>query len=318
MKPLVLITGAAGYVASELIPTVKKSYSVVGIDRRPSERTDKLFDIGMPYFSEALPDFRDRDLIIVHLAAARFDFGAVAADYYKKNVSDQLVFLNHLDQLRVKKIVHVSSVAAIDGRHIAYSDELSCDDAYRSTKYLQEKMIEEWCIGNEVKLVILYPSAIFSPQQRLDTNIGKLIKIIQYLPFIPDIPVKKSLTYLPSFCDFIYESIPENLIQGKYLTIESPVQTVSSMIQLLSRRTLRKVSIPYLREILYGVSYFLYVLGGFGRLDTKLTPNRVKKLFSDTSYSNFAEIDTKLYASRSQVPLSKILTRIVNDSEYVK
>lgn len=42
------------------------------------------------------------------------------------------------------------------------------------------------------------------------------------------------------------------------------------------------------------------MLGFFGRIDLKLTPNRVFKLFSDTSYShvNWEYIDTVTYASR--------------------
>ena len=67
----------------------------------------------------------------------------------------------------------------------------------------------------------------------------------------------------------------------------------------------------YLYQILYVVAKFLYVLGGFGRLDFKLTPNRVVKLFSDTSYNDFKlDIDESTYNSSSSVSLEKILAKL--------
>ena len=44
----------------------------------------------------------------------------------------------------------------------------------------------------------------------------------------------------------------------------------------------------------------------------KLTPNRVTKLFRDTSYSNIdsEEVDTKTYSSRNKEKLVNILEKI--------
>lgn len=63
-----------------------------------------------------------------------------------------------------------------------------------------------WCDINNIELTILYPSAIFSNDIRSDTNIGKLQSISQYIPFIPKIDNFKSLTYLPKFSQFIFDS----------------------------------------------------------------------------------------------------------------
>ena len=223
--------------------------------------------------------------------------------------------MDALGEYKVKNFIHVSSVASFDGKQIPYSDELGCDDAYRATKYLQEIMIQNWCDKHDVELTILYPSAIFSDDSRSDTNIGKLQSISKYIPFIPKIDVIKSLTYLPNFSQFIFNSLVGEIPNGKYLTIEKPSLTVSKMIQAISGRSIKIVHIPFLSLILKFIARFLYVLGFFGRIDLKLTPNRVVKLFSDTSYShvNCEYIDTVTYSSRNCKQLSEIFENFNKD-----
>ena len=218
-------------------------------------------------------------------------------------------FLQSLRGFNVRKFIHVSSVAAFDGKNIRYSDKLNCDDAYRATKYLQEVKIQKWCSENNIELIILYPSAIFSDDPRADTNIGKLQSISKHIPFAPKIDVVKSLTYLPSFSKFITDSITDEISAGKYLTIEKPSLTVSKIIQIISGRSIRLVHIPFLQFTLKTIANFLYVIGFFGKFDFKITPNRVVKLFSDTSYTqlNYEDLDLETYTSRNSRQLTEIL-----------
>ena len=250
-------------------------------------------------------------LSVVNLAAARFDFGAKARDYFDRNVTDHVGFLRQLESVQVDIFVHVSSVAAYDGRNIPYSDNLNCDDAYRATKYLQEVVIQKWCDEHDVPLTILYPSAIFSDNPRSDTNIGKLQSVSRFIPFIPKIEVIKSLTYLPFLSKFIIDLVAGEIPTGKYLTIENPSLTVSKIIQVISGRSIKLVYIPFFSFILKSIANFLYVLGFFGRVDLRLTPNRVVKLFSDTSYSHVdrEDIDTETYVARNCEKLPEILAK---------
>lgn len=307
----VLITGSSGYVASDLIPHLKKETNVFGVDKRNSNYSDLEAGIESREFKDCMDQFYGEEMVVVNLAAARFDFGATAPDYHKLNVECHQKFLKVLSSLNVRKFIHVSSVAALDGRNIAYSETLDCDDAYRATKYLQEVAIQKWCDEHNVALTILYPSAIFSDDPRSDTNIGKLQSVSKLIPFIPKIEVIKSLTYLPFFSKFIIESVAGKIPCGKYLTIEKSSLTVSQMIQVISGRPTKLVNIPFLPEILKITAKILYVLGLFGRVDLMLTPNRVVKLFSDTSYShvNAMGIDTETYGSRNCIDLPEILAK---------
>ncbi len=298
-------------MASNLVSLITKGTDFVGVDISPSEYTNVQTNIQSVEFKKYLERFDQKELVVVNLAAARFDFGATAMDYYKLNVECHQVFTKALSNLNIRKFIHVSSVAALDGQNISYSEKLDCDDAYRATKYLQEVMIQKWCDEHNVPLTILYPSAIFSDDPRSDTNIGKLQSVSKFIPFIPKIEVIKSLTYLPFFSKFIIDTVADEIPTGKYLTIEKPSLTVSKIIQVISGRPIKLVNIPFLSVILKIIANFLYVLGFFGRVDLKLTPNRVVKLFSDTSYShvNSKDIDTETYALRNCKDLPEILAK---------
>lgn len=311
----VLVTGSSGYVASDLIPRLSNKAKVFGIDLSPSEYTDIQASIADRQLNSHLAKMNYEGIYIVNLAAARFDFGATAKDYFSLNVECHAKFLESLEVYSIKKFIHISSVASLDGRNIPYSEELKCDDAYRSTKYLQEELIQNWCEDQGIELTIVYPSAIFSRDPRSDTNIGKLQFISKFLPFIPSIDVVKSLTYLPNFSRFIIDLLTDEIPAGKYLTIEKPSLTVSRMIQIISGRPIRLIQIPCFQFMMQTVSNFLHILGGFGKIDLKLTPNRVVKLFSDTSYSDLdgKDIDTEAYVVRNKDQLSDLLKKF-NDT----
>tara|TARA_B100001063_G_C16702930_1_gene523590 strand:+ start:330 stop:1274 length:945 start_codon:yes stop_codon:yes gene_type:complete len=305
----ILVTGSSGYVASDLIPRLKESQNVYGLDLLPAFNTDFIADIGDKKTLSLLETLNLDQVIIINLAAARLDFGATANDYFKLNVECHEKFLESLVSQNIRKFIHISSVAAFDGCNISYSENLNCDDAYRSTKYLQEELIQNWCNRHDIELAIVYPSAIFSKDPRSDTNIGKLQSISKFLPFIPSINVVKSLTYLPNLSKFIIDLVEDKIPMRKYLTIEQPSLTISRMIQIISGRSIRLLHIPYLELMIKTVANFLYVLGGFGRVDLKLTPNRVVKLFSDTSYSNLNDknIDIDAYVVSNKDELLDLL-----------
>ncbi len=311
---MILITGSSGYVASNLIPKMKSISQVRGIDFTPSKYTDILAGIETVELKNALKELACEEVSIINLAAARFDFGATAKQYFYLNVRCHELFLDALSQFNVKKFIHVSSVAAFDGSQITYSEELKCDDAYRSTKYLQEVLIKEWCQENGVDLTILYPSAIFSGGARSDTNIGKMQILSKYLPFVPKIDVHKSLTYLPKFSSFIVDVMIEKLPSGQYLAFEKPTLGVSEMIRILSGRSIPIINIPGLRVLLKIIARLLFIIGAFGRIDMKLTPNRVTKLFSDTSYNNLNDdkVDQDFYTINYGESLIDILEKFKN------
>ncbi len=310
VKETVLITGSSGFVASDLIPKINDKVNCIGIDSTPGKYTSITDDISN--FRDHRKKIESDTFSIINLASIRSDFGISAKKYFEKNVTNHSKFLNELETINIKKFIHISSVAAFDGKDILFSEELNCDDAYRSTKFLQEKLILKWCIDRKVDLFILYPSAIFSINSNLDTNIGKLQTVSKLFPIVPEINVIKTLSFLPNISKFISDSLFGDILPGKYLSIDEPSLTVTKIIQGISSKNLKLIRIPFLKSLLKVLAFFLYIFGFFGKIDMKLTPNRVTKLFRDTSYSNIdsEEVDTKTYSSRNKEKLVNILEKI--------
>lgn len=304
-----LVTGSSGYVGSSLVPMLRAYGQVVGIDCLASSNTTVPKDIAAEDLTYTLREFGDVDFSVINLAAARSDFGYSAEDYFRINVSCHERFLNSLNELKINKFVHISSVASFDGSAIPFSKDLGCDDAYRCTKYLQEVLIRQWCSAKGIDLIVVYPSAIFSSDKRSDTNIGKMQSLSKIIPFVPLIGTKKTITFLPNFSKFIISGVMGNLSKGNYLSVERPVLTVSEMVKILSGNSKMILRIPFLRGALACIATLLHVLGGFGKIDLKLTPNRVVKLFCDTSYSSLEdfEVDEFEYNKQSPSDLRKIL-----------
>ena len=237
----------------------------------------------------------DENYIVIHCAAARFDYGIPANVYFRENVTKTKAFLNSLATLKVSQFIHISSVAAIDGTAIDYDDALDCDNAYRATKYLQQCAVIDWCRLHKVPWDVVMPSAVYDGLPRNDTNIGKLQTITRFFPVLPKIEVKKSLTYLPKFCSFIEQIIgkPSSSI---YLTIEKPVRTVTEIMKEQSGGHVFILPVPWLKAILYALAWVSWGLVSFLGRDPILLPSRVIKLFSDTSYNGMDDgIDCETY-----------------------
>jgi len=288
----IIITGSSGYVAEHLIPLLNKDHNLICIDLVSSKFTDIVGNIANGESFKSLDV--SKNYTVINLAAARFDFDISADKYYEQNVTDHQNFLKHLSEFNIDKFIHIGSVACFDGKLIEYNRGLSCDDAYRSTKFLQGEIIENWCLNNSIDFAQLMPSAIFDDNPRKDTNIGKLQSISKFIPFIPKIDIRKSLTYMPHFVDFIFQ-MTFNKKTGTYITIEEPVKTVTEIIKQNTKTKLYAIPIPFLKEILKVLSYLILGIWKILKIDLKLYPNRVVKLFKDTSYDWINDVDRELY-----------------------
>lgn len=293
---VILVTGSSGYVGEAYLSSNGKKNATFTIDMEGDETTD--LNINLLNINEkSLADLESCSITVLNLAAARDDIGLSAQDYYENNVEAQIKLLNALENLDVRKFIHICSVAAIDGEKIEFRKDLECDDAYRSTKYLQQKLIASWCAKRNLPLIRILPSAIFSRDARGDTNIGTLQRVCSYLPFIPLVPTKKSLTFLPNLLEFIEHCIRDEHIHGDYLAIEKPVLSVSDILFFLSAGKKVVVRVPGLRWGLKFIAWALERCSIIFKVDLKLRPSRVVKLYSDTSYASVGSesIDTEVY-----------------------
>jgi nucleoside-diphosphate-sugar epimerase len=115
----VLVTGSSGYVASHLAPLMQQKATVYGVDQSFSMYTDIQSKIESVEFKNHLKRFNGKELTIVNLAAARFDFGATAKDYYRLNVECHDKFLESL----------INHLATLISEIVGYSGQIKFDSS---------------------------------------------------------------------------------------------------------------------------------------------------------------------------------------------
>ena len=89
MKPTLVVTGSSGFVASDVLPRLTDDFTIIGIDRNPGTFTSVEADISKLVSATDL--LLMEGFYVLHLAAARFDYGASAIDYYTDNVWELLI-----------------------------------------------------------------------------------------------------------------------------------------------------------------------------------------------------------------------------------
>ena len=304
----ILITGFSGYVGSNLLEKIN-GYNILGIDKKNCSDNNFFVDLALPDTNQQLIRLFSKIKIdyVIHLAAAKQDYGLSKKKYFNDNVEATNNLLKFLKTKKIKYFLHISSVATFEGKNISSNKvNLNPDESYQLTKALQEKAVIHFCKNEKINYCILYPSAIFSNKYRFDTNIGKLQFLTRYFPFSPKIKIKKSLTYLDNLTNFIIHCI-NNLVTGKYLTIERPVLNVNEIIKLLVYpKKIFIINIPFIKYILKIAVYPFSILKYFG-IDYGLTLNRIDKLFKDTSFDDyeFRDFDTETYCKDSLISILK-------------
>ena len=103
-----VVTGSSGYVGSDLVHRLKNEFNVFGVDQSFSKYTEFESSIESYEFKKCMDQFGDKELAIINLAAARFNFGASAMDYYRLLVGLEsfMLFICCIFGLRLHQVSH--------------------------------------------------------------------------------------------------------------------------------------------------------------------------------------------------------------------
>ena len=305
---LILVTGSSGLVGRAICEALCDSFEICGIDRVPGKHTSIVLDLSAGEAIRFLKQYSDRKVVLVNCAAAKDDYGLTYDQYFRDNVTAHEMFLGSLCEIQIWKVIHISSVAAFDGAQLKFHSQHGCDDSYRATKFLQDQLYTSWTCDRNIDFTVLYPSAIYS---ELDSgnNIDSLFKVAASMPVVPSIKSRKSSTCLKSLVSFICGAVQAEVPSGFYLCIENPVLDVASYMKAY-KPNLIVIPVPGIKYFLLFLSYFLAVFLG-QKYNIRLSPSRVKKLFSDTSYECSPDhVDRVTYNTRSVESQTSVIKAI--------
>ena len=167
------VTGATGYVGNFLIEKLKQSYDVTILVRNQKDyetyqnRGYKciLADLRNP---ETIKGAFDGIDYVFHLGNIASWWLKRDRDYFDVNVTGTYNLLKELENTKVKKIIHISSVAAIRQSPGKTADETtnhcgSFESKYSKSKYLTELEVNKFT-KKGLPIVVLNPGVITGPK----------------------------------------------------------------------------------------------------------------------------------------------------------
>lgn len=176
MKKL-LLTGAAGFLGRNIIPDLKKNYSVKTLGR--SANNDVRCDL-----SESIPDFAESYDIVLHAAGKAHIVPKTEEEretFYKVNLEGTKNLCAGLERVGVpNSFVFISTVAVYGldtGEDISEEAELKGNTPYALSKIRAEQYLTDWCSANGVKLSVLRLPLVAGVNP--PGNLGAMIKGIK-------------------------------------------------------------------------------------------------------------------------------------------
>src|SRR5882724_1584990 len=181
-----LVTGASGFVGSAISNAARAAgYRVRVLVRRSSPRTNIA-----PGDEVVVGDIRDRASLVAALRGVRY-LAHAAADYRLWSPAPEEIIRTNVDGTRavmeealragVERIVYTSSVATLELRDDSPADESRplvvnrAVGAYKKSKVLAERLVEELVEKQRLPAVIVNPSTPIGPRDIKPTPTGRII-----------------------------------------------------------------------------------------------------------------------------------------------
>lgn len=225
----ILLTGSNGFLGKELYEELKL-HTITTLSRNnPLHNID--LSISIPYFEKSF------DLVIHSAGKAHFipKTDLEKSLFHQINVLGTKNLLEGLSKNIPKQLVLISSVSVyglIVGENINENCSLLAGDPYGKSKIESEKIVQKWCIENNVICTILRLPLIVGPNP--PGNLGAMIRGIKkgYYFNIAGGNAKKSMVLASDIAKFILKAAE---VGGTYNLTDGIHPTFNELSKSISR-----------------------------------------------------------------------------------
>ena len=274
-----LFTGASGFLGHNILPLLKRKYSVktLGLTSQDDYTVNLATEV---------PEFTQKYDIILHASGKAHSVPKTEEDkqlFFGVNLQGTKNLCSALENIGIpKSFIFISTVAVYGceyGNDITEEHPLDGITPYALSKIKAEKYLEDWCNTYNVKLSILRPSLIAGPNP--PGNLGAMIKGIKagkYLS-IAGGRARKSVLMVHDIATLIPLLIEKG---GIYNICDTYQPTFRELEAVICKQLDRKMplSIPY---------WFANVMAKLGDILGEKAPintPKLHKIFKSLTFSN--------------------------------
>lgn len=278
MQKSILLTGASGFLGSEIFKTLSQDFKVICLGRSNSDVNINL-EINIPVFQDSF-------FMVVHCLGKAHgvpnNYGDIG-EFHNVNVFGTINLLKGLEKTVIPDyFVYISSVSVYglsEGYNVDENASLIAEDPYGKSKIESEKLIQKWCLIHNVKLTIFRLPLVIGNNPK--GNLKNLIKGVKtgFYFNIAGGKAKKSMVLANDVAKFVTKAAEVggiyNLTDGYHPSILELSENIAN--QLGCRKPLQ---IPY---------WLAKIIAFFGDIFGPISPFNGKKLIKLTSSLTFAD-----------------------------
>jgi nucleoside-diphosphate-sugar epimerase len=243
MSTTLLVTGASGYIANHLIrPLHEQGYTLVGVDREggaPPE-LDRFVRGDLTDRQVCERALQDADAVL-HLAAAKGDWGISEEEYYRDNLDATRVLLEAAEGAGIDQWIFYSTVSTHGPHHEPVDETAPFDpiNPYGASKAEAEKLFLKMGDRNpDAHVLIIRPSVVYGPENPPSTNIYRLIDAIYNHRFAMVGPGEaiKSTSYIENLVGatlFLMDRMEKGV--QTYTYVDEPALTTGTLVERICK-----------------------------------------------------------------------------------
>lgn len=291
----VLVTGCSGFVGCNLVPALqRKGHNVVGIDRRQyaSNDIDEFIKADLKDCDAVRKACGDVDMII-HLAAAKDDWGISREEFFRNNVEATKTLIEIGRDAGVRDWIFYSSVAVMgpSAEKRDESSQMAPESDYGESKAEAELLFREATRQDgEMRTVIFRPAIIYGPGHYSYTNVYRLVEKIRNNRFamVGNGETIKSMSYIQNTISatlHLLENMTESVEVYNYTDMPalSNGEVVSKIYQILDKRELGvRIPVGLAKALTLGIDYLAEWTGA----NFPITAARIERFTTPTNYDS--------------------------------